>query len=204
MRRAMSFDSQTVSSSEMRSLSTTMRISRPAWSANAFETPCERVGDALELLEPLDVRLEDVAARARPRRRDRVGGLDDHRFERRPVDVHVMRRDGLQHRLALAVLAQEVEAELEVRALQVAIDRLADVVQERGARGDVAVEAELLGHDAGEERDLARVVQDVLAVAGAELQPSHQAQHFGVQIVEAELEGGGLAFLAGRSPPSPP
>ena len=45
---------------------------------------------------------------------------------------------------ALAVLAQEVEAELEVRALHLAIDRLADVVQERGARGDVAVEAELL------------------------------------------------------------
>ena len=55
-----------------------------------------------------------------------------------------MRGDRLQHRLALAVLAQEVEAELEVRALQIAVDRLADVVQERGARGDVAVEAELL------------------------------------------------------------
>jgi len=35
MRRAMSFDSQTVSSSDTVSLSTTMRISRPAWRAKA-------------------------------------------------------------------------------------------------------------------------------------------------------------------------
>src|SRR3954470_6633275 len=83
----------------------------------------ERVGDAFELLEALHVRLEDVAPRAGARRRDRVGGLDDHRLERRPVDVHVMRGDGLEDGLALAVLAQEVQAELEVRALQVAVDR---------------------------------------------------------------------------------
>ena len=76
-----------------------------------------------------------------PRRGDRVRRLDDHRLERRPVDVHVMRGHRLQHRLALAVLAQEVEPELEVRALQVAVDRLADVVQERRARRDRAVEA---------------------------------------------------------------
>ena len=39
MRRAMSFDSQTASSSLMRSLSTMMRISRPAWSAKDLATP---------------------------------------------------------------------------------------------------------------------------------------------------------------------
>ena len=64
-------------------------------------------------------------------------------------------------------------------------------------------EPELLGHDAGEERDLARVVQDVLAVAGAELETSHQTQDLGVEIVEAELERGGFSFAAGPSPPSP-
>ena len=139
MRRAMSFDSQTVSSSEI-----VLALDHDADFAAGLERErlrdaLERVGDAFELLEALDVGLEDVAARAGTRRRDGVGRLDDHRFERRPVDVHVVRGDGLQHRLALAVLAEEVEAELEVRALQVAVDRLADVVQERGARGDVAV-----------------------------------------------------------------
>src|SRR5262245_5635763 len=49
----------------------------------------ERVGDALELLEPLHVRLQDVAPGAGARGRDGVGRLHDHRFERGPVDVHV-------------------------------------------------------------------------------------------------------------------
>ena len=83
-----------------------------------------------------------------------------------------------------------------MRALQVAVDGFADVVQKCGARGDVAVEAELLRHDAGEERDLLRVIEDVLAVAGSELQPPHQPQHFGMQIEEAELERGSLPLLA--------
>ena len=85
-----------------------------------------------------------------------------------------------------------------MRALQVAVDRLADVVQERGARRDVAVEAELLRHDAGEERDFERVVQDVLPVARAELQPAHEAEDLRMEVVEPELERRGLAFLADR------
>ena len=142
MRRAMSFDSQTASSSEIFSLSTMMRISRPACSANDFDTPLNESAMPFELLEPLDVGLEDVAARAGPRRGDGVGRLHDHRFERRPVDVHVVRGHRHHHRLALAVLAQEVDADLQVRALHLAIDRLADVVHERGADGDVRVEAD--------------------------------------------------------------
>jgi hypothetical protein len=43
----------------------------------------------------------------------------------------------------------------EARALQVAVDRFADVVQERRARGHVAVEPQLLRHDAGQERHFA-------------------------------------------------
>src|SRR5262245_3261153 len=156
----------------------------------------ERVGDALELLEALDVRLEDVATCTWTRGGNRVGGLDDHRFERRPVDVHVMRRHGHHHRLALAVLAEEVDAELQVRALHFAIDRLADVVDERGADRDVRVEADLLRHDAGEARDFGGVREHVLAVAGAELQAAHQPQDVGMQIVQPELEGDRGAFLA--------
>src|SRR4051812_30639883 len=64
----------------------------------------EGVGDALQLLQPLDVGLEDVAARAGTGGGDGVGRLHDHRLERRPVDVHVVRGDRLQYRLALAVL----------------------------------------------------------------------------------------------------
>src|SRR5207237_6950579 len=156
----------------------------------------ERIGDVLELLETFHVGLEDVAAGAGTCRGDRVGRLHDHRFERRPVDVHVMRGDRLQHRFALAVLAQEIETELQVRALQIAVDRLADVVQERGARRDMTVQAELFRHDAGEEGDLTRVVQHVLSVACAELEASHQLQDVRVQVVQPELERRGFSLAA--------
>ena len=59
-------------------------------------------------------------------------------------------------------------------------------------------EPELLGHDAGEEGDFLRMVEHVLAVAGAELQAAHQPQDFGMEVEEAELERRGLAVLADR------
>ena len=133
MRLAMSFDSQTASSSEMRSLSTMMRISRPACKRERLRHALERIGDLLELFQPLHVRLENVAARTGPRGRDRVGRLHDHRLERRPVDVHMVRRHRHDHGFALAVLAQQIDADLQVRALQLAVDRLAAVVQKGAA-----------------------------------------------------------------------
>ena len=57
----------------------------------------------------------------------------------------------IKHRFALAVLPQEVKPEFEVRALQIAIDGLADVVQECGARRDMAVQSDFLRHDPGKE-----------------------------------------------------
>ena len=107
-----------------------------------------------------------------------------------------MRRHGHHHGLALAVLAQEVDAQLEVRALHLAIDRLADVVHEGRAHGDVRVEADFLRHDAGQPRHLGRMREDVLPVAGAELEPAHQPQDLGMEVVEAELERHRGAFLA--------
>src|SRR5919112_23445 len=43
--------------------------------------PFERIGDALEFLEPLDVRLENVAAGAWAGGGDRIRRLNEHRFE---------------------------------------------------------------------------------------------------------------------------
>src|SRR5580765_7374315 len=80
----------------------------------------ERVGDPFELFQALDVGLEDVAARPRTCRRDRVGRLHDHRLERRPVDVHVVRGHRHHHCFALAVLTEEVDADLQVRAFYLA------------------------------------------------------------------------------------
>ena len=60
----------------------------------------------------------------------------------------------------------------------------------------VDVGAQLGGHDAGQMRDLDGVLEHVLAVAGAVLQPAEQLDELGVQAVDAGLEGRLLAGLA--------
>ena len=78
------------------------------------------------------------------------------------------------------------------------VHRLADVVQETGPLGHVHVGAELGGHDPGQVRHLDGVLQDVLAVAGPELQPAQELDQLRVQAVYARLEGGLLALFADR------
>jgi len=110
--------------------------------------------------------------------------------------MSMVRRHGHHHGFAFAMLAQVVDAELEMGPLHLAVDGLADVVKERRADRDVRVEADLLGHDAGQARHFRRVRQDVLPVTGAVLQPAHQTQDLGMEIVQAQLEGDRAALLA--------
>ena len=82
----------------------------------------------------------------------------------------MVRLDGVHDALRLAVLARELRRDLAVRAVDLVVDGLADVVQQAGAAGDLGVGAELVGHDAGQVGDLDGVVEHVLAVARAELE----------------------------------
>jgi hypothetical protein len=124
------------SSSLIFSLSTMMRISRPAWSANDFDDALEGVGDAFELLEPLDVRLEDVAAA--PGRAAEIASA---------ACTIIASSDGQSMSMWCAAMACSTGSTRRACAgsrrrargasLHLAVDRLADVVQERGAHGDV-------------------------------------------------------------------
>ena len=67
------------------------------------------------------------------------------------------------------------------------VGRFADVVQQAGTAGQVAVEAHLFGHHAGDERDFDRMPQHVLAVAGAEVQPAQQIDDLRVQAADLRL-----------------
>src|SRR5437870_13282136 len=105
-------------------------------------------------------------------------------------------RHGHHHRLALAMLSKKVDAELEVCTLHFAIDGLADIVQKGSAHRDVCVEADLSGHQTRETSDLGGVIEHVLTVAGAVLQPAHEPQNFGMQVVKSQLESNRCPFLA--------
>jgi hypothetical protein len=75
--------------------------------AHAVEAPADR----LDVVEPLDVGRQRLAARAGAGRRQLVGGGDDVIEDRGRRDGAVVRGDGLAHPRRLAVLARELRAE---------------------------------------------------------------------------------------------
>src|SRR5450756_2034696 len=148
------------------------------------------LGDALQRLEPLDVVLERLAAGAGPRRGDGVGGLHEDGLDSLRLDVLVVRLDGVAHALRLAVLLAELLRDVGVRAVDLVVHGLADVVQQAGALGDLDVGAQLGGHDAGEMSHLDGVVEHVLAVAGAVLEAPEDSDELGRHAVHVGVEAG--------------
>ena len=68
-------------------------------------------------------------------------------------------------------------------------------MEQAGAARELDVEPELARHDAGEQADLDRVLQQVLRVRRAELEPAERAHQLGVHLVQAEIEHRLLAGL---------
>ena len=69
----------------------------------------------------------------------------------------------------------DVDADLHVAALDLVVKGLADVMQQAGAAGQLNVDAQFASHQAGQPGNFQRVVQHVLAVAGAVLQAADAA-----------------------------
>ena len=95
-----------------------------------------------------------------------------------------------------AVAPGKVGADEGVRALDLAVDRLAEVVQEAAAAGDVDVGADLAWRASRPVRGLDGVHELVLAVARAVLEAAEDLSTLRVQAGTARLDGGGL-----RRPP---
>ena len=76
------------------------------------------------------------------------------------------------------------------------VDGLADVVEQAAHLGDLDVRADLGGDDRGQVAGLDDVVEHVLAVARAELEPAQQLDDLGGQARDTGLVGGLLAGLA--------
>src|SRR5690242_4531305 len=99
--------------------------------------------------------------------------------------------DGRRHLVPL----EQVRPDHRVRALDLVVDGLADVVEQPRQLGDSDVGADLGRHHRGEIADLLGMVQHLLPVAGAETQDAEVADDLRVQTLQAELQDRALPFL---------
>ena len=100
----------------------------------------------------------------------------------------------MDDRLRFLVLLGKVYADLDVAALDLMVDCLADVVQQAGAACGQGIKPQFAGHHAGDMCNLDGVLQYVLTVAGTVTQTAEDFDQFGVDAVDAGLEGGALAL----------
>ena len=105
-----------------------------------------------------------------------------------------MRLDGVNDRRGFLVLFGKVYADLDMAALDLVVDRLANVMQQACAARLNRVETQLARHHAGDVRDLDRVLKNILAVARAVAQAAEDLDQLGVDAVDAGLEGSAFAL----------
>ncbi len=96
----------------------------------------------------------------------------------------------------LAITTGELGADDGMRALDVVVNCLAQVVKQTGALGGHNVQAKLGSHHAAEIRDLEGVLKHVLTKRGTVAQGTKGLDDLGVQVVDASIEGSLLASLA--------
>ena len=89
----------------------------------------------------------------------------------------------------------EFHAHLGVVLVAVRLDALSDVVQEGAALGDVPVDADLGGEHAGDDGDFLGMREDILSIAGPEMQPPEGLDEFRRHVVQSQIEDDLLAFL---------
>ena len=102
--------------------------------------------------------------------------------------------DGVEDILFLLVLAAELHAQIDMGALELVVQGLADIVEQAGPLGSIHVQAQLRGHEAGNVADLDGVLEDILAIAGAVVETAQHLLDLRVEAADAGLQGGALAF----------
>src|SRR6266550_3149821 len=80
--------------------------------------------------------------------------------------------------------------ELDVRAVMLVGEDLADVVQQRAPLREGDVQLQLGGHHSGEPGDLLGVLQDVLAVRGAVLHAPDELHQLGIHAADTDVVDG--------------
>ncbi len=108
------------------------------------------VGNLLELLKTLDVVLGRLATGTGARGGDGIGGLYQDIEHRVGVDIGMVSLDSVNDNGLLAITAGKLGADDGMRALDVVVDCLAQVVQQAGALSGHNVQAKLGSHHAAQ------------------------------------------------------
>ena len=106
----------------------------------------------------------------------------------------MVRQNGVHHIRAFVILPCQLGAQGYVGAFRLMVNGLADVMEQTGTLGQLHVCAQFRCHHASQVADLDGVLQHVLTVAGAVLEPTQQLHQF---VVDAVLIGLKHSILAG-------
>ena len=139
------------------------------------------VGDLFEFLQTLDVVLDVLAAGAGTGGGDGIGRLYDEGDGGLRFDVSVVRLDGVNDGFAFTVLLRGICAEGDMGPFELVVEGFTDVVEQAGASRLFDVSAQFRGDESGDVADLQRMVQNVLAVAGAVAEFTEQFDELGVE-----------------------
>ena len=89
--------------------------------------------------------------------------------------------DGVEDVLFFLKLPAELHAQVDMGALVLVVQGLADVVEQSRPLGGVDVQSQLRGHEARDVADLDGVLEDVLPVAGAVMEAAQRAARPGAR-----------------------
>jgi hypothetical protein len=109
------------------------------------------------------------------------------------IVVAVVALHGVDHGPSLAVLLEQIATQLEVGAVHFAVHCLADVVEQPGPLGRRLIDVELGCHVRRKPGDFQRVLERVLPVGRAELEPAQQLVDLGMEVRNVGLQRRGLA-----------
>src|SRR5579875_3805213 len=142
----------------------------------------ERVGDALQGFEALEIEIDSLAPRPRPGSRDGIGGLDDGGLQALRFHLAgVMSYHRMNNLGRLAKTTRNLATNDGMWPLDLLINGLADVMQQGGGLADVHIGSQLMGDGARENSNFDRVSQHILTVTGAEMEPPQDLEQLGLQ-----------------------
>ena len=102
---------------------------------------------------------------------------------------------GVDDVCVLVIALAKIYADIDMRAFHLAVNCLADIMQQAGALCLCGIDAQLSGENAGDMRNLNGVLQHILTIACAVTHASEQLDQLRMQTVHAGFENCAFAFL---------